>query len=94
MAGLYVAIKFVIIFLDVLLLAMLVRAIMSWFFSGDGESPLLHLLYIVTEPLIIPVRILCQRFGWFQGTPIDMSFFITTLILSLINLILSGISPL
>ena len=87
-------IKFVIIFLDIVLLAMLVRAILSWFFHGEGESPLLHLLYILTEPLIIPVRALCQRFGWFQGLPVDMSFFITTLILSLINLILSGISPL
>lgn len=92
-AGVYVLIKFVTIFLDIILLAMLARAIMSWFMAGDGESPLLNFLYVITEPLIVPVRMLCQRFGWFQGTPIDISFFITTMILSLISTILTGISP-
>lgn len=93
MAGLYVVIRFVIIFLDILLLAMLVRAIMSWFVGAGGESPLLNFLYVITEPLIVPVRMLCHRFGWFQGTPIDMSFFITTMLLSLINILLTGMSP-
>ena len=94
MTGVYILIKFVVLFLDVLLVAMLIRAIMSWFFMGGGESPLLNFLYVVTEPLIVPVRMICQKFGWFQGMPIDMPFLITTMILSLISLLLSGITPL
>lgn len=94
MAGVYILIKFVVIFLDVILMAMLVRAVMSWFVNGENGSPILNFLYVITEPLIVPVRLICQRFGWFQGTPIDMSFLITTMILSLISLLLSGMTPL
>ena len=92
-AGVYILIRFVVIFLDILLVAMLIRALLSWFVMGDGESPLMNILYVITEPLIVPIRMLCARFGWFQGLPIDMSFFITTMILSLISLLLTGIAP-
>jgi len=93
-AGLYVLIKFVIVFLDIILLAMLVRAVMSWFVGIAGESPILNFLYVITEPLIIPVRMICHRFGWFQGLPVDIPFLITTFILCLISTLLMGISPL
>lgn len=92
-AGIYILVRFVIIFIDVLLFAMLARALLGFFMGGDGASPLLSFLYVVTEPLIVPVRALCARFGWFQGTPIDVPFFITTVVLGLINLLLTGISP-
>jgi len=92
-AGIYVLVRFVVIFLDIILIAMLARAILSWFMMGDGTSPIMNLLYVITEPLIVPVRMLCDRFGWFRGVPLDMSFFITTMILSLINVLLTGLSP-
>ncbi len=94
MPGLYVLIKFVVIFVDILWVAMLARAIMSWFVMGNGESPIMNFLYVITEPLIVPVRMLCHRFGWFQGLPMDIPFLITTIILSFTSLILSGITPL
>ena len=94
MAGVYILIRFVIIFLDVMLVAMLARAIVNWFFMGDGTSPLMSFLYVITEPLIMPVRLLCGRFGWFQGVPIDMPMLVTTVVMSLLSLVLSGISPL
>ncbi len=93
MAGIYILFRFVIIFLDIILLAMLVRAVMSWFFMGDGSSPLMSFLYVITEPFIIPVRALCARFGWFQSLPMDMSFFLTTVLLGLINMLLTGFAP-
>jgi len=91
--GVYVLVRFVIIFLDIILLAMLVRAILSWFMMGDGESPIMSFLYVITEPLIIPVRLLCDHFGWFKGTPIDISFFLNTMALTLIIMLLSGLVP-
>ncbi len=94
MAAVYILVKFVIIFLDVMLLAMLVRAVMSWFFMGDGASPFMNFMYVITEPLIVPLRMLCARFGWFQGVPIDIPMLITTMVMCLLSLILSGFSPL
>ena len=92
-SGVYVLVKFVTIFIDVILFAMLIRAVLSWFSMGRGTSPLMGFLFIVTEPFILPVRVICMRFGWFQGTPLDFSFLITTLILSLLNVLLSGMMP-
>lgn len=91
--GVYILVRFVIIFLDVILFAMLIRAILSWFTMGNGQSPLGGFLYVITEPFILPVRALCARFGWFQGSPLDLSFLITTMILSIANVILSGMIP-
>ena len=88
--GVYIIVRFVIIFLDVIMFAMLLRAIFSWFVAGSGETPLTGFLFVVTEPFILPVRALCARFGWFQGLPMDMSFLITTVILSILNVMLSS----
>ena len=50
----YVLVSFVVLFIDVLTLAMLVRAILSWFFDGDGV--IIGFLYVFTEPAIMPLR--------------------------------------
>ena len=39
-------------------------------------------MYVVTEPIIMPIRALCNRFGWFQGMPLDMPFFLTMILLT------------
>ena len=67
-----------------ILLLMLVRAIMSWL-PVDEDSTLLRFVYMCTEPVIMPVRALFDHFGWFEGMPIDMAFFVTSLILFLIS---------
>lgn len=91
--GVYILVRFVTIFLDVILFALLIRAVLSWFTMGNGQSPLGSFLFVVTEPFILPVRALCRRFGWFQGSPLDLSFLITTMILSITSVILSGMIP-
>ncbi len=72
------------VFIDVILLAMLIRAILSWF-PPETEGPFLRLLFMITEPAIIPVRKIFARMGWLQGLPIDLSFLATCLILSLVS---------
>ena len=74
------------VFLAAIELAMFARAILSWFFVE--ESRLGDFLYAVTEPAIIPVRLLFERFGWFVDSPIDVSFFVTFLLLSVVGAIL------
>ncbi len=77
----------VVVALSVLQLAMLIRAIMSWFPSEPNKFE--NFLYSITEPLIMPVRKLFERLNWFQGLPIDMSFFATYLILTVLLLVLA-----
>ena len=60
---------------------------MSWFPTESNKFE--NFLYVITEPLIIPIRKLFEKFNWFQGLPIDISFFVTYLLLSIITLILS-----
>ena len=77
----------VVLILSVFQLAMLIRAIMSWF-PGDSNKFEIF-LYAITEPLILPVRKLFERLNWFQELPIDVSFFVTYLLLSLLLVLLA-----
>ena len=88
-AAAYVLVQCLVIFIDILSLAMLVRAVLSWFIMGE-QSKIGAFLYVVTEPVILPIRALCNRFGWFQGIPLDMPFLITMMILSLAGMFLQG----
>ena len=66
--------------LSVLDMAMFVRAILSWF-DPTEEWKISRFLYVVTEPIILPVRRLCAKFHWFEGVPLDIPFLITLLLI-------------
>lgn len=87
--GLYVVVRCALLFLDIISLAMTCRVIMSWLFM-DRQTGFGAFLYVVTEPVILPVRALCERFGWFRGTPLDMPFFITALLILILRLFLGA----
>ncbi len=76
-----------IILITVLELAMFARAIFSWF-DQTGESGISTFLYTITEPVIFPVRSLCERMHWFEGLPIDIPFTITWLALMVLQILL------
>ena len=82
--GLYVIMLCVVIFIYVADFAMLGRAVLSWIPEGN-QTRIGAFLYVITEPFIMPVRGLCNRFGWFRGLPLDMPFLITALLLMLIS---------
>lgn len=65
-------------------IAMLLRVIFSWLFPEE-DNALIRLAYGVTEPIIYPVRALCSRMGWFDDSPLDVPFFITALLLTLLS---------
>ena len=79
--AMYIIVQSALIFIDVLSIAMFVRAILSWFTMGE-QTKLGTFMYVVTEPVIMPIRALCNRFGWFQGMPLDMPFFLTMILLT------------
>ncbi len=84
--ALYVIQKILVLLLMAVQLAMLARAILSWF---PVENRIVDFLYTVTEPFIYPVRILFERMNWFQNLPIDISFMVSYLLISLIVALIS-----
>ena len=72
--------------LMVLQIAMLVRAVMSWFPMSDNIVS--DIAYTITEPVVIPVRNLLDRFESVRNFPIDLSFFVTFMIISLLSAVL------
>lgn len=57
------------ILLYVLMWAIIIRAILSWF-SIRPDNPLLILLDHITEPILAPLRRIVPRVGMFDITPI------------------------
>lgn len=85
----YVLINFTVMFIELISLAMAARAIIGWFFDGDGKF--IRFLYVFTEPAIMPMRKLFYKMNWFQETPIDMAYSATYIALMLIQLLLSSV---
>ena len=77
----------VLLLLSAVQLAMLIRAILSWFPMDSNKF--LDFLYAITEPFIVPIRMLFQKMNWFQNLPIDISFMVAYLLLSLISFLLT-----
>ena len=77
----------VVLLLSAIQLAMLVRAILSWFPMDSNKF--VDFLYGITEPFIIPIRSLFQKMNWFQNLPIDISFLVTYLLISLVSMLLT-----
>ena len=76
----------VVVFLTAVQLAMLARAILSWFPINGNR--LTDFLFAITEPFIYPVRMLFDKLNWFTGLPIDISFLVTYILISLILMLL------
>ncbi len=76
------------IVIDVLQIAMLIRALFSWF-DPMKESKISNFLFVLTEPVILPFRRLCERMHWFEGSFLDMPFLFAVLLLSLLQFSLS-----
>ena len=83
----YIVTTLVSVFLSILQLLMLVRAVISWF-PVDEESPAANFVYVMTEPIILPVRMVVERSETVRSMPIDISFFIALLLLSVVQLTL------
>ncbi len=83
----YILAKCVRILLDIISLSMMIRVLLP--LLADVEENRLYMLSVaVTEPLIVPVRFILDRFGIGQNTPIDMGFLATYFLLAFIDLFL------
>ena len=73
--------------LDALMLFMFLRAILSWI-PGAADNALGTFLFTVTELLISPVRAIFDALGINTAFPIDIPFFVTFIVLSILGSIL------
>ena len=63
---------------------MFIRAILSWL-PMLGENSITDFIYQVTEVVIYPVRCILERFEIFTSLPLDLSFFVTFILLSILQ---------
>lgn len=85
--AIYIMRQTLLLLIDVVDVAFLLRAILSWF-DPERSGRFSAFLFMVTEPMILPVRALCYKKNWFQSTPLDVPFLITILLLSLLQTII------
>ena len=85
----YVLAVFVLTFIDIIIWSMCIRAVLGWFFV-DNSGKLMHFLYVITEPAIMPLRKLFHKLNWFQGMPFDMAYMFTYIALLLIQLLINS----
>ena len=71
-------------------LCMLLRVILSLF--ADPESVLLSFCYAVTEPVIMPFRVLLSRFETLDTLPFDIPFLVTYVVLAFVGALLPAVA--
>lgn len=69
---------------------MFARAIMSWIMAEE-DNAFIRFVTAVTDPIIIPVRMLLEKFEFIRNMPIDISFFVAYIILVVIQNILPSV---
>lgn len=67
---------------------MFARAILSWFPQGR-DSWINELLYLVTEPIILPFRKLTEPFQRGSMIPIDFAFLLAFIMLGVLQQVLA-----
>ena len=53
-----------------LMIAILIRAVLSWFPGVSRENPLVQIVFQVTEPVLAPLRRVVPTFGFVDLTPL------------------------
>ncbi len=79
------------LFLGLLEVAFLLRALLS-FFMTDEEGFFATLLHGLTEPFVLPVRWLLSLFGLDAQGPFDIAFSVTFLLIWLIGILLPTVA--
>ncbi|NLZ36584.1 MAG: YggT family protein [Clostridiales bacterium] len=84
----YIIKKTVYYLVRVILIMMFARALSSWL-TTDEDSKLTAFLYAVTEPFVIPVRMLVDKIEALRNLPMDISFMLSFMLLGLVQLLMS-----
>lgn len=69
---------------------MMLRAVLS-FLPIQEDNPILLFTVMVTEPIVAPIRALFEHFGWFQNLPIDISFLVASIVISIVSVVVMSL---
>ena len=84
---LFIIAKSVQLLLFLVSLAMMIRALMPIFFDVE-DSKIYVLACFISETLIAPVRLIMAKLNIGQNSPIDWAFFVTYIIVGILESIL------
>ena len=87
---LYIFAKTVSLIIDLVFIAMMARVIIPFFLDVE-ESRVYALAFFISEPFVAPVRYVMIKMNWGQDSPIDWAFFMTYMILWLLQSLLPTI---
>ncbi|MBR5449429.1 MAG: YggT family protein [Clostridia bacterium] len=82
----YVIAKVVSIGLSVLSVVMFLRVILQ--FIASAENKFVIFCYAITEPFIIPIRVIMEKLDIGQNSPIDIPFFVAYIMISVLQMML------
>jgi YggT family protein len=54
----------------VLTIAIIIRALLSWFPNIDPRNPIVEFIVTITEPVLAPIRSVMPRMGMIDFTPL------------------------
>jgi len=77
----------VISLIELISILLLIRAVFSWFPTVRGGR-VLEIIYMITEPVLLPYRTLFNRLAIGRGFPVDLSFLATMITLQIIAAVL------
>lgn len=69
----------------VLSIAIILRALLSWFPNVNPRNPLVEFLFTVTEPVLAPIRAVMPRMGMIDLTPM-----VAIILLQVIGRVVAG----
>ncbi len=71
--------------------ALFLRAILSWFITNE-ENRLMIFLYAVTEPFVLPFRVICRVLKVPEDVPLDIPFMLALLFITILNGVLPAVT--
>ncbi|MBQ2826595.1 MAG: YggT family protein [Clostridia bacterium] len=80
----YVVVSLLGLCIDALLVIMLISAVMSWI-APANDHPVMRFVNTVTDFIVAPVRSLLMRFEFVRSFPLDLSFYLTSVLLVLLR---------
>lgn len=69
------------------MVALLTRSVLSWFMNEE-DNDFMYIVVLITEPLLIPFRLLFERSEKMRSLPVDLSLSASMTVVVLLMLIL------
>lgn len=92
MIALYILAQTLDLLISAMIFALFIRSILSLIMFDIEENRFMNFIYTVTDIITAPVRMVCDRMGWFQETPIDVPHLITLLLLFIMQFLIPQVS--